>query len=273
MPQSDFITVDRGQLTVVGEFLPMLHTAGLDSFANVMARPSSNVVRAVPGRSTIRIELPSFTGYLKRYEPRYLSPARTLLRALHWPGADDEAAREWRKILVLRQRGFLTAAPVAHGQQRRYGIVVASFLLQQEIAGGAPANEYLQKLTASRRWRLLAEIGQLARRLHDAGFIHKDLYLQHIFVVERGDGWDLYLIDLQRVLGPRHHRKRWYLKDAAALAFSACAHAHCSRSDLLRLYKAYDGGKKTDRRNVRAVWRRVQHLLQRRPKYKRVWNQ
>jgi tRNA A-37 threonylcarbamoyl transferase component Bud32 len=249
----------------------MLQTAGLDLFASVMALPSSNVVRAVPGRSTVRVELPSFTGYLKRYEPRYLSPVRLLLRALHWPGNDDEAAREWRKMLVLRQRGFLTAAPVAHGQQRRWGIVVASFLLQQEIAGGVPANEYLQKLITNRRWRLLAEIGQLARRLHDAGFIHKDLYLSHIFVVERCDGWNLYLIDLQRVLGPRGHRKRWYLKDAAALAFSARAHAHCSRSDLLRLYKAYASGK-TDKRYVRTVWRRVQYLLQRTPKYRRVWN-
>jgi tRNA A-37 threonylcarbamoyl transferase component Bud32 len=270
-PSTDFVTLDNGQLTASAEFLPTLRKAGLDSFDAIMALSAQSVVRAVPGRSTVRIELPSLVGYLKRYEASYLTFTEGLLRAVHWPGADDEAGREWRKILLLRQHGFLTATPVAMGQQRCSGIVVASFLLQQEIAGGVPADECLPKQSVVRRRRLLTEIGRLARRLRDAGFIHKDLYLKHIFVVDRGAARDLYLIDLQRVLGPRRHRERWYLKDAAALAFSVRAHAHGSRTDLMRLYKAYASGE-TDKSFIRKVWRRVERLLLRTPKYKRVWN-
>jgi tRNA A-37 threonylcarbamoyl transferase component Bud32 len=272
MLTADFVTIDNGRVTAAAPFLPVLQAAGLDTFDRFMALPARGTVRAVPGRSTVRVELPSLTAYLKRYEPNYLSTADRVLRALHWPGADDEASREWRKMLLLREHGFLTATPVAAGQSRRGGIVLSSFLMQQEISGGQPADEVLPKLPLPRKRRLLRRLGALARRLRDAGFIHKDLYLKHIFVVERGDDWDLYLIDLQRVLGPRRHRKRWYLKDAAALAHSARARTHCSKTDLLRLYQGYASGA-MDRTFIRKVWSRMERLQRHPPKYKRVWNE
>lgn len=236
--------------------------AGLETFEQFMALPATNVVRAVPGRSTIQVVIDGTTLYLKRYEAGYLSPGKKLLRLLHWPGFDDEAAREWRKMHLLRQHGFLTATPIALGRQG-----FASFLLQQEITGGVPADEYLQTLDLPARRQLLRQIGELARRLREAGFIHKDLYLKHIFVA---DG-QLYLIDLQRVLGPRSHRERWYMKDAAALAFSCRAHGRCSWTDLMRVYKAYAPGK-TDKAWLRNLWPKIIRLLNRTPKYKRVWN-
>jgi tRNA A-37 threonylcarbamoyl transferase component Bud32 len=240
----------------------VLRAGGLDAFEAFMALPRTNVVRAVPGRSTVRVELSGFVGYLKRYEPGYLSPAKKFFRLIHWPGFDDEAAREWRKIHLLRQHGFLTANPVARGRQG-----FASFLLQQEITGGVPTDELIQTLDTFNRRQLLRRVGQLTRRLRDAGLIHKDLYLKHIFVANG----ELYLIDLQRVLGPRRHRERWYMKDAAALAFSVRAHGKGSRTDVMRVYKAYAPGK-TDKAFVRQVWKKVELLLQRTPKYKRVWN-
>jgi len=245
-----------------GAFEPALQAAGLATFEQFMALPATNVIRAVPGRSTIRVVVAGTPMYLKRYEAGYLSPGKKLLRLIHWPGFDDEAAREWRKMHLLRQHGFLTATPVALGRQG-----FASFLLQQEIAGGVPADEYIQTLSMSQRRQLLRQIGQLALRLRDGGFIHKDLYLKHIFVA----GSDLYLIDLQRVLGPRPHRERWYMKDAAALAFSVRVHGKCSWTDVLRVYKAYAPGK-TDKDFLRQLWPKITRLLNRTPKYKRVWN-
>ena len=284
MQGSECVIIDGGKLTVATEFLPLLNAAGLDSFDKIMALPATTVVRAVPGRSTIRVDLRSagnitLTGYLKRYGVEYLSPFDKLLRLIHWPGRDDEAAREWRKMLLLRQHDFLTAVPVAIGQSRRGGIVTSSFLLQQEIHNGLAADEYIAQQLASappqRKWKLYAEIGELARALQDAGFVHKDFYLQHIFVVERGDDWDLYLIDLQRVLGPRHHRRRWFLKDLSALVHSARVRTKLSQTDLLRIYLAYAGTKKlqpADKQFIASVWRRVRKMQGRRPKYGRVWN-
>ena len=85
MHDSKYITVDDGQLVVAAEFLPLLQAAGLDSFNRIMALPANTVVRAVPGRSTVRVELPlptgdTLVGYLKRYGEEYLSPLDKLLR-------------------------------------------------------------------------------------------------------------------------------------------------------------------------------------------------
>ncbi len=284
MNSNQFQTTDEGKVTAAKDFLPVLSANGFDTFEKVMAYQAGAVVRAVPGRSTVQARLVTRGGqplvcYLKRYESSYLSHWKLILRAIHWPGADDEAAREWRKILLLRQHGFLTADPVALGQRRCCVVVTASFLLQHEIVGGLPADEYfLQRLATVpllRKWQLLAQIGKLASSLHAAGFIHKDLYLKHIFVVERGAEWDLFLIDLQRVLGPRRHRRRWYLKDLSALAYSARVHARFSLANLMRLYCGFSGVKKIglpDRELIARIWQRVRKLQQRQPKYRRVWN-
>jgi tRNA A-37 threonylcarbamoyl transferase component Bud32 len=284
MRDPEYITLDDGRLTVGSEFLPLLQAAGLDSFDRIMALPAKTVVRAVPGRSTICVELPSPTGgtlvgYLKRYGEEYLSPLDKLLRLIHWPGSDDEAGREWRKMLLLRTHNFLTAVPIAAGQSRRAGIVTSSFLLQQEIPNGLPTDDYIvQRLATAppqRKWELFRKLGELARTFQDAGFIHKDFYLKHIFVVERGDDWDLYLIDLQRVLGPRAHRQRWYLKDLSALAHSARRRARLSLPNILRIYQGYARTRKlqaVDKRFIENVWRRVRKLRGRQPRYGRVWN-
>lgn len=284
MHDPEYITLDGGKLTVASRFLPTLQAAGLASFDEIMALPAKTVIRSVPGRSTIRVELPSPTegtlvGYLKRYGEEYLSPFDKLLRLIHWPGADDEAAREWRKMLLLRTHNFLTAVPIAVGQLQRAGIVTSSFLLQQEIPGGLPTDDYIVQRLASaplqRKWGLCKKLGELARAFQDAGFIHKDFYLKHIFVVERADDWDLYLIDLQRVLGPRTHRQRWYLKDLSALAHSARRRGKLSLPNILRIYRGYARTttlQAADKQFIGDVWRRVRKLRGRQPKYGRIWN-
>ncbi len=276
-PTTPIETLDEDRLIASAEFLPALRAAGLDTFDKIMTHSGGQMQRAIPHRSTVRIEIGSMAAYLKRYEAGYLSAPGWLLRLLRWPSADDEAGREWRKILLLRQHGFLTAAPIALGQRRGCcGVVTESLLVTREIEGGKPADDVLKAASMQRRRRLLANIGELARRFHDAGFIHKDLYLKHIFAVETCGDDHLHLIDLQRVLGPRRHRTRWYRKDQAALAFSARAHAQLSATNLLRLYRSYSRVTKLtvgDKNYIRQLWPRVERLLQRTPKYKRIWNQ
>ncbi len=279
MKKPDIVSLDSGRLEVTSDFVTLLRQHGLDSFDRIMALPLTSAVRSVPGRSTVRVKLGSTAGYLKRYSRDYVSSLDLFLRLIHWPGMDDEAAREWRKLLLLREHGFLTAEPIAMGQRRRCGVVTESFLLQQEICGGMPADQcVLERLGAEppqRKWRFVQQLGALARRFQEAGFIHKDFYLNHVFVVGEPDNWKLYLIDLQRVLGPRRHRQRWYIKDLAALAFSARSRAKFSRTNLLRLYKSYAGVQKlstTDKRSIQKIWRHAARMLRRRPKYRRIWN-
>jgi Lipopolysaccharide kinase (Kdo/WaaP) family len=151
--------------------------------------------------------------------------------------------------------------------------------LQQEIPNGLPGDDYIvEQLTTvppRRKWKFYEKLGALARSFQDTGFIHKDFYLKHIFVMERGDDWDLYLIDLQRVLGPRRHRQRWYLKDLSALAHSARRRGKLSLPNTLRIYRGYAHTKKlqaADKQFIGNIWRRVRRLRGRQPKYGRIWN-
>jgi len=280
MTEPDLLALDSGRLRVAHAFAPLLRENGLGTFDRVMAWSSGSLMRSVPGRSTVRIELNRPTGgvqvaFLKRYEPAYLTPAKRILRFLHWPGADDEALNEWRAILALRAAGFNTADPIAVGQSRSVGAVTRSFLLTAEIAGGIAAHDYARSLEARPRRRLALQVAELTRRFHDAGFVHKDCYLSHLFVVERGSGRALFFIDLQRVTNPRWRRRRWWIKDLAQLAYSAQLAGATSR-DLLAFARAYLGRVNltpADPRLLSSVVRRVQALHGRGPRYDVIWNQ
>jgi hypothetical protein len=280
MTGNDFIPLDDGRLTVAREFADVLRGCGLTSFAAVMAHPSQKVMRSVPGRSTVRVELGTGVAapvaYLKRYEPRYLSPGKRLLRRLGWPVAQDEAMHEWRALLELRGAGFRTAAPIAVGQLRRGGLVTSSFLLTAEIAGGVPGDDYFRELDAPRRRELAVEVAELARRFHAAGFVHKDFYFSHVFVTPHAGRRELSLIDLQRVVRPTALlRPRWIVKDLGALGYTA-QRAGASRGDLLRFYLRYAGKSRLDagdRRFIRQVMARVNALHRRGPKYDVIWDQ
>jgi len=86
----------------------------------------------------------------------------------------------------LRQHGFRTAEPMSSGSGGR-----ADGLRELPAAAGdsgrLPADEYLLKCLASdaaTTLALLHRIGELAGRFL-VRFIHKDLYLKHVFVADR----------------------------------------------------------------------------------------
>src|SRR5258706_8825177 len=98
----DYPTLDQGRLVVAPDYLALLRQNDLDAFDKIMALKSGKVMRSVPGRCTVRLELNSISGpiiaYLKRYDPAYLSAKRLFLRLLRWPGSQDEALHEWQMI-------------------------------------------------------------------------------------------------------------------------------------------------------------------------------
>lgn len=275
--------LDDGKLRVAESFLPLLRANDLDTFDKIMARTGGTMMRSVPGRSTVKIELRRPDGgpqvaFLKRYEPEYLSFGKKLLRLVHWPGADDEALHEGNCIQALRDGGFNTAATIAVGQERSGGIVTRSFLLTAEIAGGIAAHDYVRTLGAKARRELALQIADLTRRFHGAGFAHKDHYLSHIFIVPAGTpnaGPAFYYIDLQRLIRPGVFRTRWIIKDLAVLGYSALR-SGATRTDLMRFCKAYFQKHRlsaADRRIIRRVMVRVNALSRRRPKYDVIWDQ
>jgi len=263
-------------------FVALLQKNGLNSFDAVMACKDGEMMRSVPGRSTVKIALRRPDGggqivFLKRYKPEYLSFWNRMLRLLHWPGADDEALHEWNAISQLRASGFNTATPVAVGQERHAGIVTRSFLLTAEIVGGIAAHDYTRKLDAKSRGKLSAQIADLTRRFHAAGFVHQDHYLSHIFIVPaKKDGVEpqFFYIDLQRLIRPRLLRKRWVVKDLGMLAYSAQL-SKASRSDMMRFCQVYFQRNRlaaSDKRIVEHAISRMKALQRRGPKYDVIWD-
>jgi hypothetical protein len=148
-------------------------------------------------------------------------------------------------------------------------LVTASFVMTADITGGMPADRYLPTLPRPQRREFLGQLVELTRRFQRAQFIHKDYYLNHIFVVAGTEPPQLYFIDLQRVRGPGRFRARWYLKDLSGLAYSA-QKAGLSRSELLWMYKlCFDRTRldNRDKRHIRQIMARVAKIQRHRPRY------
>jgi hypothetical protein len=273
---------DGGRLLVAVPYAPLLRAHGLDTVERLMQFSGGHRMRAVPGRSTVRMELARPDGavevfFLKRYEPEYLGWGRRVLRFLGWPGAQDEAQREWEAIHLLRRHGFKTAEPVAFGQQRRAGITARSVLMTAAIPQATAAHELWPQLRPDERRALVAALAEWTARFHGANFAHQDLYLSHFFVRTgtAGGAPEVWCIDLQRLIRPRWLRTRWFVKDLAQLAYSA-RRVGARATELLRFYKICFRRARldaADRRFIRRVWRRVRWLERRTPRYDVLWDE
>jgi hypothetical protein len=91
---------------------------------------------------------------------------------------------------------------------------------------------------------VFSQTADLVARLHNGGFVHRDLYLSHFFYDSQAATAAIRLIDLQRMMRPRR-MGRWIVKDLAALHFSTPAEV-ASNTDRLRWLRRYLGLRKLD---------------------------
>lgn len=198
-----------------------------DPLERLFALRPETWLRRVPGRETLIVDGPEGRpAVLKRYRGgeardwwherlrgRPRSPGRRefeclvglaelglpVPRALGW--FEEAGADTWRgrrraaRSCVLMER-------VPHDET-----------LRQRIARGGPA--------AARRWR--EPLARLVAGLHGAGWYHRDLYLEHVVLRAGAAGEELVLLDVARARGQERPRRRWFVKDLAALELSAPA--------------------------------------------------
>jgi len=95
-------------------------------------------------------------------------------------------------------------------------------------------------------------LADLVARFHECGYVHRDLYLSHIFYAASCESLraesvpaSLRLIDLQRLSKPTGYAKRLIVKDLAALNFSAPSKV-ISNQDRIRWIKRYLGIRRLD---------------------------
>ncbi len=190
----------------------------------------------------------------------------------------SESRREWNRILSFRRAGLPTMVPVAMGEKGPF-FRGESFLITEALRDYEPLDEWIPahylSLSPENQTRLKADliraVALLARRMHDAGFYHRDFYFTHLFLKKTPDGIDLRMIDLQRVLKDPWFKRRWMVKDLAALNYASPGGVLTAR-DRLFFYKCYGGVSRLswgDKRLVRTIQKKTERIAEHTEKMRR----
>lgn len=181
----------------------------------------------------------------------------------------SRAERELRVSEALTGLGVRVPQVLAWAKSNGDGTEASAVFLSS--VAGQPADQYIARLAeeghvSTQRLRWLARsMSECARRFHAAGWRHRDFYLCHWFVQETQEGFDLALIDLQRVFRPRWFPERWRIKDLAQLNSSTPPEtvSHFSR---LRFFRSYLNRSFThqDRHLLRWIDRKTRTIVNRR---------
>lgn len=249
----------------------LLAIHGLDS-VDALMRPTGAEPLDKPGleswRRRSRLRLGDQDGservfYLKCFDrPPRMSSWRTALGA--GQEATGYAAGEVVRIEALRAAGIPTLRWAAWGREMEGGGEIRSFVLTEAVPGYSLESWLpgcLRAMPAERRESLkpviLNRLAELVGRFHSAGFVHRDLYLSHVFIdLPAAREVSLTIIDLQRVFRPRRLVTRWQVKDLAQLHYSM-PDWFASAADRLDWLRCYLGTQRLDARQKRLVVRVV----------------
>lgn len=232
------------------EFVPVFEAAGLNTFDSWMALEGVpyREVSMRPHRPVVAFRLEGMTRDL--YLKRNLDSPRPegLLQKIGLALVESEARKEVGKIFGFHDAGIPAQRVIAWGEGN-FGGVAASFIATEDLEA-LPLERYLFRnwgppLTpeaAEDKREAIIALAKLTRCMHDAGWVHRDFYLGHLFVREGDPDWStrLSVIDVQRAT----RRPRWWIrsriKDLASLHFSADP-AYIDDSDRTLFMKTYLG--------------------------------
>ncbi len=224
-----------GQLLIEPEFTGLLERSGLRTAADFVEGRLGRLLREDPYRENRVLELEGRRYFLKVFHYNALYVTWWGIRRINMPSLNG--VQELLAHRALRALGIPTPQPVAAGFYRRGWLGRASFFLSLEVPG-RPLDDVLRDgVSPAARRRLCQRVGELAEQLHRHGWVHRDLYLCHLFVpqAEEPGAAPLVLIDLQRAR--RRSSRRARVKDLAALHGSASSATRLERLRALRHYQ------------------------------------
>jgi heptose I phosphotransferase len=228
--------------------------AGVDWPTRILTWDAPERFHAKQGRSIGRLRVGPHTLYLKRHTRL---PWLDGLRALLWPAGNwSPGAAEWHHLAQAQKLGIPVPTAWAGGEFVGPAGRLQSFLAVAELPDMLPLHEAIplaqQELsaTAFARWKagLVRELARLSRKLHEAAYFHKDLYLCHFYIPSAHTRqvpatWteQVWMIDFHR-LGWHPLLRGWYqAKDVGQLLYSTDAVAGITDRDRLRFWCHYAG--------------------------------
>jgi len=253
-----------GSLTVNRNFAALLADSGLGSFEALWHCRAGRPIKQIAPRSVVCIEIadasPGGLFYLKRHYREYLGPGRLLPPGLH-RRCRSQGRLEFENIAAFRRSSLATVSPAAWGERARGRLWAESLLLTADFAPFVPLEAIVRdtpEFFAGRRGRqhkksVLEAVGRYARRMHAAGFNHRDFNATHILLdfAEHSRGPAVALFDLQRIDRCRLFRFRWIIKSLAELYYTLPSPLF-GPQDLIFLFQAYKNKRRL------SLWDRFQ---------------
>ena len=250
----------RGGRVWVGRELRGAASTPDDLLRDIFSASPAAPLRALAGRATFR--WPSDPSVVVK---RYSRPEwRDLLHDLLRGRARSVARREADNLRELAADGF--AVPQALGWCDDGPLSARSALWMEHLehAGSLLELGVREPLAAARH---VPELARAVARLHAAGWYHRDLYLSHWLLTSAG----LALVDVGRARRELAPRRRWFIKDIAALQHS-CPAAVSARARLrfLALYLDARGIASHDERRsfARAVLAKAARIAAHVPRWR-----
>ena len=206
----------------------------------------------------LRLEREGRRYYVKRYSGNGRNARKRWFGLRQWL-APQRVRKEWQNLLLFRHWGIPTARLAAYGIERRAGGFRRGALVTEEIPDTTDLAQLAQRRDPrlrDRRWvaEVSAQVARIARRMHEAGFVHNDLKWRNVLVTN-GDAPVVYLIDCPSGgfwWGPFLQYR--IVKDLACL--DKVGKYHLTRGQRLRFYLDYAGRDRLnagDKRRVRRI--------------------
>ncbi len=256
VPCSDLLVMPGYELLLQANHLDSVNALFAVADGELLGKPG-----LAPWRERLRLRLEDRSGqrvfFLKRFRYPPAKARREMRRS--GSGASSLAGMEWTWMTQLAREGIPCVQPVAYGEELDGSRELRSAILTAAVPGHALEHWVGRWGEADRPTvrNLIAPVAQLVARLHACGWVHRDLYLSHVFYEWSEPGEEsLHLIDLQRIIRPRWRRRRWIVKDLAALNFSSPISV-VSTTDRMRWLKTYLGVEKLDPAARRLIYRIV----------------
>ena len=265
-------TLDQGRILAAQEDVHLLEKLQLSTLSEAMSFSDGVLVRAAGPRKTYRVEVDDAVLFIKLHHDVPLKRRMALMGRR----SASPAHIEWDAIGMLRKTGFDVPEPVAFGENiSLLGCPRQSFIVTREVKGPQLdhllANGYPNPNGVSERQardQVLNDVAGMVRRFHSTGFYHKDLYLCHLIVTDDPRWGRPYFIDLERVDRDFPPRRRWFVKDLAAMNHSAPPTV--TRADRMRFLLRYMSKTRLDnhsKRCLRDVINKTARMAAHVPKY------
>jgi tRNA A-37 threonylcarbamoyl transferase component Bud32 len=168
--------------------------------------------------------------------------------------------REHDNLVALCADGIPVPRAISWCEERGELLVrpARSVVVMEKIEHRETLRDRLARCVEGERRLWSEELARIVARLHERGWRHRDLYLQHFLIPwpEAGGGPSLVLIDVGRARREKSPARRWIVKDLAALLHSApLTVGPRERMQFLTRYldRRGIGGREGRRRLARAV--------------------